>query len=131
MNRDRTAGLTLAAVSLVAGIGLLLLTAGDGLVTGERGPRLGAFVDGNLATALLFTGAGLIAAFAATRLDRQGAHGRLLLTISGGLLLAGAALHLLSVAVGTDLLGGSGSTVAAFLGLGAALTAIGLTPAEA
>lgn len=119
---DRIAGLVMAVLSIVVGVGLLVLTIGDGVVTGERGPRLGAFVDGNLLTALLFLTAGILAAAAAAGVQRR------LLTLSGLLLLGGAATHLVGIAVGVDLLGGSGSTVAAFLGLGGALTVLGLTP---
>ncbi|HUG83540.1 MAG TPA: hypothetical protein VMM13_03200, partial [Euzebya sp.] len=111
----------LALLALAAGVGLLVLTAGDGLVTGERGPRLGALVHGNLATAVLVTAAGvLLAVGAATR--------RMPVVLAAAaLLLGGAAVHLIGIAVGSDLLGASGSTVAAFLGLGGAALAIGAT----
>lgn len=112
----------LSLLAFAAGIGLLVLTAGDGLVTGERGPVLGAFVSGNLATAVLFilTG-GLLAIAAGT--------GRAVAALAGAALMLGAAVvQLGGSAVGADLLGGTGSTVAAFLGLGCAALAIGATP---
>lgn len=121
MTGDRRALAVLAGLALACGVGLLVLTAGDGVVTGQRGLRLGAFVHGNLAAALWFLAGAVLLGGAAVH------PARLLVIGAGTVLLGGAAVHLLGVAAGVDLLGGSGSTVAAFLGLGAGALAIGLT----
>lgn len=124
MTPVRTAHAVVAGLSLVVGIGLLVLTVGDGVVIGERGPRLGAFVNGNLLAALVFVLGGLIAAAGAIVTNR------IVTTAAAVVLLGGAAVHLIGILAGTDLLGGSGSTVSAWLGLGGAVAAIALADPE-
>jgi hypothetical protein len=120
---DRIALGVLALLALVCSLGLVLVAGDDGLVMGQRGPRLGAFVHGNLAAAGLFGVGGLLLAVAAARPMRPA------VLLGGAVLTAGALIHLVSLALGVDPIGGSGSTVAAYLGLGIAALAIGATPA--
>lgn len=121
----RRAVLVLGALALAGGLGTLLIGLFEGqALLADRGARLGALMHLNPLGALVST------ALACATLAAGALRSRMLVRVaSAGWLLA--ALQVIAQS-GRDpnVLGGTASTLAFFLAMGAGLAAIGLAPAS-
>jgi hypothetical protein len=118
----RRAVLVLGVLGLVSGVAGLIYSAGEPFA--GAGTRLGAFMS--------FNGLGAVVTLALAVLSLvAGVAGRRPLVLAAGVgHLLGALLVVVGLGLGVRLLGGNGSTLSYFLGLGFGLLALGLSAAE-
>jgi hypothetical protein len=117
---SRRAVLALGILALISGAAGLLATVGEPFA-GAPGVRLGAFMSFNglgAACALLLAVVTVAAGLTARRA---------LIVVAGAGHLLGALLVVVGLGLRLPLLGGDGSTLSYFLGLGFGLLALGLT----